>query len=418
MIPKKSANSPNPKDYRPISLTSCLGKLCERMILDKLTDFLDANKLIVKQQSGFRKHRQTKDNIFYLIQKISESFNRKKRVCGIFFDIASAFDKVWHKGVIYKMVLMKIPFYIIDWINSFLENRTFKIKVESFISIEHRITAGVPQGAVLSPTLFSIFINDIPKPDAKNKAGSLLFADDLAVTFIFRNAKEVSNRIKKYLTNLEAWLGKWRLLMAPTKCNLVNFGKQTATTKVDANLFGVPIPESNSALFLGIRFDSKLNFEDQISYIEETSSKRLNILKILANKKWKIKKSLLSKIYIMIIRSVIDYSSVILSSLSETRLLRLQRIQNSAIRTIYGLPKYTRISELHELAKIELIKDRLNKLNEKYIRSNLLNKNPLIQELCIEHLNFTGARILSTATPLCVINKEELRALLNALNPP
>ena len=79
MIPKKNNFSNNPKDYRPISVTSCLGKLCEKLILDKLSDFLESNNLIIKQKSGFRKARQTKDNLAYLIQKVRESFNRKKK---------------------------------------------------------------------------------------------------------------------------------------------------------------------------------------------------------------------------------------------------------------------------------------------------------------------------------------------------
>ena len=162
MIPKKQVNSSNPKDYRPISLTSCLAKLAEKLIAIKLKDFLDKNKLILKQQSGFRKNRQTRDNIFHITQKIIESFNRKKKVCAIFFDIASAFDKVWDRGLIYKMIKLKIPNYIIYWINDFLSNRYFAVKINEFISCMICIEAGVPQVAVLSPTLFSIFINDMP----------------------------------------------------------------------------------------------------------------------------------------------------------------------------------------------------------------------------------------------------------------
>lgn len=96
LIPKKTGKSKNPKDYRPISVTSCLGKLAEKLIRTRLGKFLEDNDLIIKQQSGFRNLRQTKDNLLHIIQKTIESFNRKKKVCAVFFDIASAFDKVWH----------------------------------------------------------------------------------------------------------------------------------------------------------------------------------------------------------------------------------------------------------------------------------------------------------------------------------
>ena len=99
MIPKKASNSTNPKDYRPISLTSNVAKIAEKMVSYKLKEFLKQNNVIIKQQSGFRNHRQTKDNLLFITQKISEQFNRRKKVLAIFFDIAAAFDKVWHKGL-------------------------------------------------------------------------------------------------------------------------------------------------------------------------------------------------------------------------------------------------------------------------------------------------------------------------------
>ena len=120
MIPKKVANSRNPKDDRPISN---LAKLAERKILSKLQSFLAEKKIIIKQQSGFRAHRQTKDNLFFLTQKVSESLIRKKNVCCIFFYIAAAFDKVWHKGLLYKLIDIKTPKHIVSWIYSFLQNR-------------------------------------------------------------------------------------------------------------------------------------------------------------------------------------------------------------------------------------------------------------------------------------------------------
>jgi hypothetical protein len=110
-------NSDNPKDYRPISVTSCIGKLSERLLRTRLYDFLQNNKLLIDQQSGFRKNRQTKDNLFHLIQRSIESFNRKKKVCAIFFDIQSAFDKVWHNGLIHKMNQMNLHIYIQRWWN-------------------------------------------------------------------------------------------------------------------------------------------------------------------------------------------------------------------------------------------------------------------------------------------------------------
>jgi hypothetical protein len=131
MIPKKKSNSTDPKDYRPISLTSNLAKLTEKLMSIKLKEFLKKNNIIIKQQSGFRANRQTKDNICLITQKIIEQFNRGKKVCRIFFDIASAFDKVWHKGIIYKLIKLKTPSFIVSWLRDFLDNRFFYVKIKN-----------------------------------------------------------------------------------------------------------------------------------------------------------------------------------------------------------------------------------------------------------------------------------------------
>jgi hypothetical protein len=125
MIPKKVSNSINPKDYRPIILTSNLAKKAEKFVAFKLKEFLRQNNIIIKQQSGYRNQRQTKDNLLFITQKILEQFNRRKRVLAIFFEIAVAVDKVWQKGLLYKLIKLKIPNYITAWINNFLDSRFF-----------------------------------------------------------------------------------------------------------------------------------------------------------------------------------------------------------------------------------------------------------------------------------------------------
>ena len=130
MIPKKEANSSDPADYRPISLLSCIGKLAERVIKNRLYSFLESNNLITNVQSGFRKHRGTSDNLMFMTQKLQENLNRGKKALGIFFDISKAFDKVWLAGLLYKLIYLKVPMYLIRYIKSFLEN-TIKLNLLS-----------------------------------------------------------------------------------------------------------------------------------------------------------------------------------------------------------------------------------------------------------------------------------------------
>jgi hypothetical protein len=125
---------------------------------------------------------------------------------------------LWHAGLIYKLIGLKVPMYIIRFIKSFLTDRTFRVKVNGAYSDPHPVTCSVPQGSVYGPLLFLVFINDIPLARSLNVSYSALFADDLNSIFIFRKSGQVKCLMRKYLESLTAWLRKWRLKMNVKKC--------------------------------------------------------------------------------------------------------------------------------------------------------------------------------------------------------
>ena len=137
-------------------------------------------------------------------------------MCCIFFDIAAAFDKVWHNGLIYKMIKLKLPLYLVNYFIEFLRDRKFRVCVDGFVTKEYKIMTGTPQGAVNSPVLFSLYINDIPTNLKKNKTYSQLFADDLSFFYIYKKGEATASRnINNHLSGLAKWLYRWRLRMAP-----------------------------------------------------------------------------------------------------------------------------------------------------------------------------------------------------------
>ena len=352
MLKKKLNNAQDIDNYRPISKTDNLAKLFEKLIADRLQRFLKNNNIIISCQSGFRQNRQTRDNIFHLTQKTLESFNRKKKVCTIFFDIAAAFDKVWHNGLIQKLINIRLPHYLLEWFIEFLTERKFRVRVNDSYTIEHNITTGVPQGAVLSPTLFSIFINDIPTNFKKNKTYSMLFADDLVFYYIYKKGeKTASKNINSHLNNLFSWTKKWRLKLATNKCSYLVFsnGNQNESEKLNLKINNVKLRADNNPTFLGIRFDNHLTFKNQINYLKETCVQRLNIIKILSHKSWCLTKDTLVQVYNVLIRSVLEYSAILAPAISNTNLNTLQVIQNNALRIILKKPILTRteISDLH-----------------------------------------------------------------------
>jgi hypothetical protein len=400
MIPKKGANSSDPKDYRPISLTSCLAKISEKLIALRLKKFLKVNKIIIKQQSGFRNNRQTKDNICFITQKVKEQFNRGKKACGILFDIASAFDKVWHDGLIFKLMKLKIPSYIICWFKEFLNNRHFVVKIGSTLSQINRITAGVPQGAATSPILFSLYINDIPLMHKRNKEYCLLFADDLISLKFFKKKGNIQRHINVYLNKVETWLKKWRLMMAPHKCHYIIFSQNHRDQEsLDLFLFEKKLSLIENPTFLGIRFDKTLSFRNQISYLQESCLNRLNFLKVVSKRNYGLSLNTLNQLYVSLIRSVLEYSAILFPIMSQSAFNKLNSIQNKAVKIINRKSIYSSSSLIK--TSIENLEERFNNLNVRYFIKATQNDNEIIKELLNDYKQFSLNRIIKQDTILC-----------------
>ena len=405
MIPKKESNSTNPAEYRPISLLSCIGKLAERIIKNRLYGFLESNKLLSHAQSGFRNSRGTGDNLLFMTQKIQESLNRGKKVCGIYFDISKAFDKVWHAGLIYKLIYLKVPMYIIRFIKSFLSDRTFRVKINEYLSDPHLVTCSVPQGSVLGPLLFLIYINDIILARSLNVSYSALFADDLKSIFIFRKPGHIKGLINKYLDSLTNWLSQWRLKMNAKKCCYTIFsngGKDGM--EFDLRLNSESIPYNPKPVFLGITFDESLCFNTHFENLRARALSRLNIIKIFSHKSWHLTKKTLTCIYRTLVGSIFDYSFFAVACVSETSLGLVQRVQNRAIRCIYRLEWESPTNELFPTSGVLNVKERLLQLGARFLTKAIKRQNPFICPLISEYIRSWSAitaRNKKMSTPLC-----------------
>lgn len=331
-------------------------------------------------------------------------------MCCLFFDISKAFDKVWWSGLLYKLIEMKIPVYILFWIKSFLSNRGFQVKINGKISSRGSIKAGVPQGAIISPLLFNLYINDIPKRNKSNVNGSELYADDLASFFIFKKRGNLEKTINKYLKEIEKWLVKWKFKMTAKKCSYIIFsnGKHKEES-LRLELCNSLIPENDNPKFLGITFDNRLNFNEHIRIIRKKCFERLKIIRIISNKKWKLEEKTKFSIYKSLIGSIIDYASSIYSKISDQMDEHISVVQNSAIRYILRKKKETSRVKLNELAckyNLKTIKDRATELNVKYFLNAINFNNPLIIKLISEYKTGFTAREISRKTPLCLVRNK------------
>ena len=205
--------------FRPISLISCVSKLFERIILSRLPFFLESNSIFSPRQAGFRPGRSTLDQILYLSQSISDGFNKPRPGSWTILstiDFSKAFDSVWHPALFHKLVSAGLPPCFARWNQSYLSDRRACVVFQNHKSRSFRVRRGVPQGSVLGPVLFSLFINDLPA-SLPSSVSCSLYADDLAI----RSSPSVPTAVKatqRALFRLERWSEYWCLPLNPRKC--------------------------------------------------------------------------------------------------------------------------------------------------------------------------------------------------------
>ena len=248
--------------YRPISLISSIMKLFERVIEQRLHSYLEDIGFINKYQSGFRQNKSTDDHLFRLSQSVMESFNRREHVVAAFLDVEKAFDNVWHNGLRYKIFMLDLPTKMTCWLSDFLVGRVIQVNVNGFLSDQINPTTGVPQGPVLIPLLFLIYVNDLPKPHHRQNSKSQ-FADDTALWAASRNVHIAVKLLQKDLRKLAKWCAKWRIKLNPEKTKVILFSRSYLAGKPEPTLklYGERLKFYPQVKFLGITFDSKFTFK-------------------------------------------------------------------------------------------------------------------------------------------------------------
>ena len=378
--------------YRPISLISSIMKLFERVI--------EHIGFINKHQSGFRKAKSTDDHLFRLSQSIMESFNRGEHVVAAFLDIEKAFDNVWHNGLRFKIFQLDLPTKMTRWLSDFLVGRLIQVNVNSFFSSQISPKAGVPQGSVLSPLLFLIYVNDLPTPHHKQNSLSQ-FADDTAQWAFSRNVRIAAKLLQQDLLTLAMWCAKWRIKLNPVKTKVIIFSRSALARKTELNLtlYGETLKIYPQVKFLGITFDSQLNFKKHFEDILDRCNTRYHRLRLLVNKKWGPSPATLIQIYKQCIRPIFEYGSVSTITTSDNIISKIQRLQNKFIRLALRLPKYICPRLLHDSSCLPYMKDRLLSCATKSL--DRIAQNPLVGESISSHrLNPAWDRF---PTPLSVV---------------
>ena len=273
LLPKPNKDLRDPKNFRPITLLAALGKVMERIVSTRLKHHIEENNLLPYCQSGFRSHRSTQDQLLKLIQHATQGFQTGKTTILTCFDIEKAYDKIHHQNFIYKLSsIVGLSDDLVAFLLNYLSNRTVVFKVNNARSQPLTLRAGTPQGAILSPTLFNLWVSDIPLP----KSGTHLsqFADDIATYSSHRNPGEARDRLQIFNQAITHWCAKWRIILATNKTQIIGLAKKKIhdTHTISQTINGTRVEGSNEATLLGITLDNKLtlqkHFKKQLSKLD------------------------------------------------------------------------------------------------------------------------------------------------------
>lgn len=359
----KPGKSPKaPSSYRPISLLGCLDKVFERIVLERMRTIADEKELIHECQYGFRAQHSTTHQVQRVVNIIKRNKNRRYSTGVLFLDIEKAFDSIWHAGLIYKLYKMEFPLYLVKLIKSFLENRHFVVDVQGGRSIEKPIPAGVPQGSVLSPFLYSLYISDF-KPLRGNDVA--FYADDSAFVSYGKVSNAIVKRMQKSLNSANKFFTKWKIKINEDKSQAIIFPFNNSRRRIPSRPFTVQgklIPFSDSIKYLGVTLDRKLLFK---KHLENTCLKAIKCgrsLYPLLNRKSKlnIKNKLL--LYKMCIRPILTYACPVWENCAKSHRKKLQIIQNKNLKIIYNLPRRFPTRDLHMKSKQKTIDTAISEM--------------------------------------------------------
>lgn len=355
--------------YRPISLTSCMGKILEKLVANRLIYVLETRNLLNPNQAGFRPARSTTDQVWKLVQNASDNMHEdsRKRTVTTFFDYEKAYDKVWRDGLLAKMDDLGIPQRFTNYVRHFLSGRKTRVEVNNTKSKEFTLREGLPQGSSISPLLFLIFINDLPV-DLDLTTSASLFADDTAT---WRRDGKIQGSDRE-MTQAEVnkimdWANTWKMKVngSKTKTMVISTSEKDRTWNPALTAGDEEIDLVNQYPFLGVTISADLRFREHVDKKVDVGRKRNRVLKCMAAKDWGCSPETQKTIYVQYIRPSIEYASPSWGPWSsETALGKLQAVQNEALRAIAGLTASCPVDFLHLETGIEPIRDRFAKNNK------------------------------------------------------
>ena len=346
-------------NYRPVSLLSCVSKFFEKVIFKHVFNYIRDNNIISEHQSGFRPKDSTVHQLAYLYHKFAKALDCKLDVQIVFCDISKAFDKVWHKGLLFKLKQIGINGQLLEWFRSYLHERKQKVIIRGQESEYGNINAGVPQGSVLGPLLFLIYINDLV---VNVTANIKLFADDTSLFIDFEDPNESEKILNADLRTIKEWAEQWIVTFSPPKTKSMTCSLKKTPPNVNLQFDTQQLDNIPTHKHLGLTLSNTLNWSSHINSVIESTSVMANALKQL---KYIVDRKSLEHIYFTYMLPKLEYGCHIWDNCTSTDGSRLEQFQLCVARTVTGAKRGTSHAALYRETGWQKLSDRRHNIKMK-----------------------------------------------------